>query len=395
MEIYSPYKKIARLIAGEIGPGLTQEEKKELADWLNEDLKNKELFNRIKSSANYRKWAETRGKINLHPSWENLFKAIQKEKKRTMFRKMLKYAAVICFPLIVAGGIYYIFNQVPEQAITSQTTEIRPGCNKAVLVLNDGESVALDSPDDLLLKEKDGTTIQKTEGLLNYTKPVQKLTKVPLFNTISIPRGGEYNLILADGTRVFLNAMSKFKYPVQFTGATREVELTGEAYFEVTHSGTPFIVKTNGMDVEVMGTSFNVNAYENTGKVVTTLVEGKVKIESKGPVAGSRLLYPDEQAVFDLTDHRVDVNKVDVNLYTAWKEGKFIFYDTRLEDIMNTLTRWYSADVIFSDPEAKELHFSGSIDRYGDIQQILEIIQSTNKVEIEINKTTILFKRKK
>ncbi len=395
MEIYSPYKKIARLIAGEIGPGLTQEEKKELADWLNEDLKNKELFNRIKSSANYRKWAETRGKINLHPSWENLFKAIQKEKKRTMFRKMLKYAAVICFPLIVAGGIYYIFNQVPEQAITSQTTEIRPGCNKAVLVLNDGESVALDSPDDLLLKEKDGTTIQKTEGLLNYTKPVQKLTKVPLFNTISIPRGGEYNLILADGTRVFLNAMSKFKYPVQFTGTTREVELTGEAYFEVTHSGTPFIVKTNGMDVEVMGTSFNVNAYENTGKVVTTLVEGKVKIESKGPVAGSRLLYPDEQAVFDLTDHRVDVNKVDVNLYTAWKEGKFIFYDTRLEDIMNTLTRWYSADVIFSDPEAKELHFSGSIDRYGDIQQILEIIQSTNKVEIEINKTTILFKRKK
>ena len=395
MEIYSPYKKIARLIAGEIGPGLTQEEKKELADWLNEDLKNKELFNRIKSSANYRKWAETRGKINLHTSWENLFQAIQKEKKRTMFRKMLKYAAVICFPLIVAGGIYYIFNQVPEQAITSQTTEIRPGCNKAVLVLNDGKSVALDSPDDLLLKEKDGTTIQKTEGLLNYTKPVQKLTKVPLFNTISIPRGGEYNLILADGTRVFLNAMSKFKYPVQFTGATREVELTGEAYFEVTHSGTPFIVKTNGMDVEVMGTSFNVNAYENTGKVVTTLVEGKVKIESKGPAAGSRLLYPDEQAVFDLTGHRVDVNKVDVNLYTAWKEGKFIFYDTRLEDIMNTLTRWYSAEVIFSDPEAKELHFSGSIDRYGDIQQILEIIQSTNKVEIEINKTTILFKRKK
>jgi ferric-dicitrate binding protein FerR (iron transport regulator) len=393
MESYTDYKRIAELISREIDSKLTEEEKEELSNWLNENTGNREAFDRIKSLDNYIQWIRIKKEANIQEGWKTLYSAIQKEKKRFILQKMLKYAAAVLLPLLIAGGIYYFTIPKEKSVIAYHTTEIKPGTSKAILILNNGKPVILDSNDELSLKETDGSTIKKDKGLLTYVQPVQKQAKVPLFNTIRIPQGAEYNLILADGTRVFLNSMSEFRYPVQFYGDLREVELTGEAYFEVSHSKVPFIVKTAGVHVEVLGTSFNINAYENSGKVITTLVEGSVKIDTKDQ-AGSCILLPEEQAVFSQTEHQLAVNKVDVSLYTAWKDGKFIFYDTHLEDVMNILTRWYSAEVHFADPVVKELLFSGSIDRYGDIRQILEIIQSTNTVEIEINKTVILFKKK-
>jgi ferric-dicitrate binding protein FerR (iron transport regulator) len=186
--------------------------------------------------------------------------------------------------------------------------------------------------------------------------------------------------------------MSEFKYPVRFTGDTRGVELSGEAYFEVSHSGKPFIVRANQTVVRVLGTCFNVNAYENTGKVVTTLVKGSVMVNAKDGRKASYILSPDQQAVFDSRDLSWQVKTVDISLYTGWKEGEFIFYDNRLEDIMNTLGRWYSVDVDWTNPKLKDIRFSGSLNKYNDLSEILEIIQATNKVKIEINNTTIVFK---
>jgi ferric-dicitrate binding protein FerR (iron transport regulator) len=286
----------------------------------------------------------------------------------------------------------YLSNQKSEVTIVAHVpVEILPGKSRAILVLDDGQSVLLDSLTEQSITEKDGTMIEKGNQSLNYSKQSDNLNAANIYNTIKIPQGGEYNLILSDGTKVYLNAESQLRYPVQFAGNVREVELVGEGYFEVaTNAQKPFIVKTKGVSVEVLGTSFNVNAYGNTEKIVTTLVEGSVKLNMQGSSA-SQILEPAEQAVFDVNNGKTEVRKVDVNLYTAWKDGNLIFYDNRLEDIMIILKRWYSAEVEFKSATIKELRFSGSLDRYGDIRQILDIIKSTGKVNIEIKENTILF----
>ncbi|NOY97308.1 MAG: FecR family protein [Chlorobi bacterium] len=396
MSKHNGYKRIAELIFGEITDNLGSDEMKELYTWIGGRPENKELYNQIRNSTHFQSWYSFREKIDTLEGWKQLYPFIRKEKKRERRRAFLKYAAILLLPLLIAGGFYYFVYPGYEQGAVPQTVEIRAGSKKAVLILNDGNSVVLDSPDELLITEADGTSIQKTNGLLNYIKPVNKKSKALLYNSVKVPRGGEFDLILADGTHVYLNSLSELKYPVQFLGDKREVELTGEAYFEVTHKNdNPFIVKTKEMSMEVLGTTFNINAYENTGKVITTLVAGKIMVKgNNNENMKGRILIPEEQAVFDISSKQLEVIKVDVSLYTAWKDGEFIFYDTRLYDIMNTLTRWYSVEARFMDNSLKELRFSGSLDRYGNIDSILDIIKSTNKVEIEINNDIIILKKK-
>ena len=189
--------------------------------------------------------------------------------------------------------------------------------------------------------------------------------------------------------------MSQLKYPVRFTGHVREVELEGEAYFEVAKNrGKPFKVKTQKLNIVVLGTSFNINTYDFPGQVVTTLVEGTVTLDPDNQSSEEQILKPNEQALFDLKNEKIEIKKVDVSRYTAWKEGQFIFYDQRLADIMSILSKWYSANVSFADPSVENLHFSGSLDRYGDINQILEVIRETNKVNIKIEGKNILLSPK-
>ncbi|VAW22403.1 Putative anti-sigma factor [hydrothermal vent metagenome] len=396
MNKYNGYKRIAELIFGEITDNLGPDEMEELYTWVDSQPENKELYNQIRNSTHFQSWYSFREKIDTLEGWEQLYPFIRKEKKRELRRVFLKYAAILLLPLLIAGGFYYFVYPGYEQGAVSQTAEIKAGSKKAVLILNDGNTVVLDSPGALLITEADGTSIQKTNGLLNYIKPVNKKPKAPLYNSVKIPRGGEFDLILADGTHVYLNSLSELKYPVQFIGDKREVELTGEAYFEVVHKNDkPFIVKTREMSMEVLGTTFNINAYENTGKVITTLVAGKIMVKGNNNESmEGRILIPEEQAVFDISSKQLEVIKVDVSLYTAWKDGEFIFYNTRLYDIMNTLTRWYSVEARFMDNSLKELRFSGSLGRYGNIDSILDIIKSTNKVEIVINNNVIILKKK-
>ncbi len=395
MDQYDQYRQIAELIAGEIRDTLNSDDRDTLRNWINQCEENRQLYYRLKSSSHFHNWRKAIEKIDARASWGELVPLIAEDRKKSFKLQILKYASVILLPFVIAGVVYYsLMERHIEQIQVAEQPgkEIQPGTSKAVLILNNGKTVTLDAKNELQLKETDGTTIEKTRGQLNYTplagKPVQK----SLYNTIKIPRGGEYNLILADGTRVFLNAMSEFKYPVQFCKKARVVELSGEAYFDVTPSDIPFIVKTRDMKIKVLGTSFNVNAYENTGQVVTTLVRGKVRIEAKNPMGGNYILSPDEQAIFNTTDLHWDVKTVDASRYTSWKSGEFVFYDNRLEDIMNVLARWYSIDVEWEDPKMKDIRFSGSLNKYNNMNQILEIIQAINKIKIEVNNMTIVFK---
>ena len=396
MNKYQNYNRIVRLISKEISDDLTPEEKQELYDWLNNHPENTALYTRIKNSETFRSRNDEYQQIDVQAGWGILKSKIERSNKVIKLKRIFAYAAVILVPLMIFGGVLgYLSNRAPEKTVlVQQAPEILPGKPRAVLVLDGGQSVLLDTLAEQSITEKDGTMIEKGNRSLNYSKQSDKLNAANIYNTIKIPQGGEYNLILSDGTKVYLNAESQLRYPVQFAGNIREVELVGEGYFEVTtNAQKPFIVKTKGVSVEVLGTSFNINAYGNTEKIVTTLVEGSVKLNMQGSSV-NQILEPAEQAVFDVNSGTAVISKVDVNLYTAWKDGNLIFYDNSLEDIMTVLTRWYSADALFKNESVKHLRFSGSLDRYGDIKQILDIIKSTGKVNIEINDNTILFSEK-
>lgn len=385
-------ERIAKLIAGEIGDILTPDEERVLHSWVNERIENKALYQKIRSSDNFQNWRTSYEQLDAGSGWEELYPQIRKQEKKQIWLRVFKYAAILLLPtLLLVGVVNYLAKQNSnEKQLAQEMTEISPGTKKAFLTLDNGETVILDSGEEVQLKELDGTTIQKTRGQLTYL-PSQAKTRTPLYNIVRTPRGGEYNLVLEDGTKVFLNAMSQIKYPVKFDTESREIELTGEAYFEVAQSAIPFVVKTSQLDVRVLGTTFNISAYENTGEIVTTLVEGKVEVDARQEGVSSLILQPEEQAVFNTEDQRLDVRKIDINLYTGWKDGQFIFYDMRLEDIMNSLTRWYIAEVSYSDSTVRNMRFSGSLKRNEDFSQILDIIKSTNRVDIEMYNNTVVF----
>lgn len=398
MNGYNNIKNIVYLIITEISEGLTPEQQERLDHWLKETPENVAIYNKIRNAENFRTWHKQRQNVNVQGAWEFVFNEIQLNERRIMFHRIIKYAAAILLPIIFAGGIYlYVSKHNGHSELFVERSIIKPGTSKAVLRLDNGQIVILDSINNQTVKEKDGTVIQHNNNILNYSSSSKSDDDLnePIFNTITTPRGGEFNLVLADGTHVFLNSMSTLKYPVHFKGGTRNVELTGEAYFDVAHDTlNPFIVNTNQMQMKVLGTSFNINAYENSKEIVTTLVEGKLAVKTKDDNSFETILKPKEQAVFDLSTKQVSVNVVNVDYYTSWKNGKFVFYDTRLEDMMDVLTRWYSAQVFFMNPSVKELKFSGNLNKYGEIEQILDIIEATNKVNVEINNKSIVFSEK-
>ena len=396
MSDFLHFDEIARLIALELSDELTDIEKQKLESWIDNSPENSMLYKKIHNSGNYNARSAEYQKIDVRSAWDQLSPKLARRRETIGLKKILLYAASILIPLLLIGSVYmYLFKNPVERKVIAHSTVISPGSTKAVLILDDGKSVVLDSTEVLSIIEKDGTHIEKNGAKLNYTSLSNNEDSRPIYNTINIPRGGEYHLVLADGTKVYLNSMSSFKYPVKFTGKSREVELSGEAYFEVTKDpNNPFIVKTSETIIQVLGTSFNLNAYENTEKIITTLVEGKVMINSRKNDE-TRMLMPNDQATFYVKNGVTEINKVDVNLYTAWKDGNMIFYNNRLEDIMTTLSRWYAADVFYADASVKELRFSGNLNRYGDINQILDIMVTTGKIKIEINQNIILFSKKK
>ncbi len=211
-------------------------------------------------------------------------------------------------------------------------------------------------------------------------------------NILRVPKGGEFKLQLADGTRVYLNSATKLKYPVAFEGEERRVYLEGEAYFEVAKDAErPFFVVTDEMTARVYGTEFNVNTSSEDG-VRTVLVEGKVGVTVRGSER-EYVLKPSEMAFYDRGSGKVDVREVDTDLYTLWRKGMFVFERESLESIMETLSAWYDVEVFFQSESAKRLHFSGHMKRYEQIDEILHAITDATGVVFTINGKTVCVSR--
>ncbi|MGQ7871106.1 FecR family protein [Sunxiuqinia sp. sy24] len=390
------YEKIALLIAKEISDEISDEELQELNNWRNRAVANNSLYLKLKNSQNYKKWVLERENVKVEKGWLKVHVEIKKRSRMIFLQRIIRVAAILIVPLFI-GGITYVYfeRQIAENRINRQYAQIEPGSSKATLTLFNGRNVVLDSANTMSLTEIDGTTIEKKKGEISYSKSKDKTGDAMVYNTINVPIGGEYRLTLSDGTTVYLNSMTTLKYPVQFGQINREVELIGEAYFEVARNTVkPFIVNTKEMRLEVLGTSFNVNAYKDSKSIITTLVEGKVKLSHSQNGAKEQILNPNEQVVMDNLSGNIIRRKVDVTNYISWKDGQLVFHDMALEDIMVLLARWYSVKVFYMNPEVKSIRFSGSLDRYDEIRQFIDIIEATQKVKVEISNGAILFGKK-
>ena len=375
---------IAQLIAEELTGTIDEKDRVVLARWLDEDERHREEYADILESlkTGNEAWKDQeRGRQLMESRWGAVKShTVQKTGRWITWSK---YAAVIV--LFVSIGIFGLVNEEKQEVENGTVAQIEHGSMKAQLVLANGKKVDLRPETSLQLEEVGGTRILTSDNRIKYSgkDSLAGQSAEVKYNTLIVPRGGEFSLELADGTRVWLNAESRLRYPVAFTGKERKVEMEGEVYFEVAkNKEKPFIVTVNGVDIRVLGTSFNVSAYQE--EVVTTLVEGKVQLKKGNEQV---ILSPNQQAIW--SDDEFRVKQVDARNYVLWKEGIFYFEDVDLETILDDMARWYNVNVFYMNPALKEMKFSVEIRRYGDINEILRRIGQTKRVKFEIKDRTI------
>ncbi|MBC6112055.1 FecR family protein [Pedobacter fastidiosus] len=327
-------------------------------------------------------------KMNENDAWNEVKPKLPIKTVRFL-PQLLRYAAILLLPiLLLGGGIFYYIKS--NQPVELSLAKLEPtDHNRATLVLSDGRSVELSKNENQKLSEIAGTSItNKNKELLSYQQDGNANATEQIFNKLIIPRGAEYKLALADGTVVMINSASVLRFPVNINATnSRNVYLEqGEAYFKVAKNpNKPFIVHANGMDVRVLGTTFNVNTYTKT--IRTTLVEGRV--EAQNANNQKVILSPNEQAIFNQQTNALTKADVDVAPFVAWANGKIIYEESTLDEVMQTLSLWYDYDVEFKSDKIKAIHFSGEIERYKDIKTILNIIEQTGGVKFSIKNRRI------
>jgi transmembrane sensor len=295
--------------------------------------------------------------------------------------------AAAAIVLLLAGSAYWFANKQPDKniaAVQQQThSDIAPGMNKAVLTLGDGSTVTLDSAGNQVIKQG----IRKQNGQLLYA--AEGNGGIVHYNKLSTPRGGQFQIVLPDGTKVWLNSASTLRYPTAFTGAQRIVELEGQGYFEVAKKASqPFKVMVGHMEVQVLGTDFDIMAYPDESTVNTTLLAGSVKVK-EGPAL--QLLQPGQQAVLDNERHAITVKNADLKKVTAWKNGLFVFNNMALPAILREMARWYDVEIVYAAKPGEEL-YGGGISRNLNLSGVLDLLEGSgyNHFRIEGRKVIVL-----
>jgi transmembrane sensor len=309
------------------------------------------------------------------------------QKQAPTIRLWPRFAAVAAI-IVVLSAVIYFLNTSPNQGKHDTAGillkgDIVPGENRAILTLANGKTIALsDAKTGIVINAKrltydDGTAVNALENEALKTQ------------TIGTPRGGTYQITLSDGTKVWLNAASSLKFPVSFANSTeRIVELNGEGYFEVAKDKKhPFMVKSNGQEVEVLGTRFNINAYTDEPEHKTTLLEGSISIANLS-IDRSRLLVPNQQAI--ISGSSLQVKTIDAQTAVDWKNGDFIFKEERLESIMRKVARWYDVEVVYESNAPENVMLGGLISRSKNISAVLDLIESTGKVHFKIRGKKII-----
>jgi len=312
--------------------------------------------------------------------------------QQSLFRRLRLPLSIAASILVILGiGFLLLPEHQKDQGVNQQAEVlISPGRQAASLTLGNGKKIFLSDQQPGKVAQEAGVTITKTSsGELIY-EIKDKKNKASGFNTLATKNGETYRVRLPDGSTVWLNAASSMKYPASFQNrAERIVQLSGEAYFEIYKDRKhPFIVKSRGQQVEVLGTHFNVNAYNNEPAVITTLLEGSVRLKSdRGTV---KVLKPGQQA--ELTNAGISIQQADMRLVTAWKDGYFRFSDESLQSVMRKISRWYNVEVAFQKGLPEDT-YSGAVTRHSDIRQVLEIMEGANNIHFTIKGRRIIISK--
>lgn len=375
--------RVAYLIAGFIRNTLTVKEHDELDEWVNASDHNMKLFEELTDEENLEANLSWMDSVQTEKSWQALQEAgaFNKPARIKKFHAWMAAASI----LLIAGlfTVNYLRDADENGHRTSAIkSDVPPGGNRATLTLSDGSVIDLAKARDGLLENDKGVEINKQgEGQLLYSANGNVSVG---YNTLSTPRGGQYNVVLPDGSRVWLNAASSLKYPTAFQGTTRVVELTGEGYFEVAKNTQDFIVKlANESQVKVLGTWFNVNSYEDEESQEITLLEGSVQI-----IKGNekQLLQPGQQARVS-KDDILRIAAVNTEETTGWKNGQFVFRDADIQSIMRQVVRWYDVKVIYQTGVTR--HFNATISRNEPLSRLLNLLEKTGDIHFKIENKTI------
>lgn len=383
-------KKIENLIIKFLTKEADLDELRQLEMWIS-NPKNEALFYEYINTNAFINM--TIGKYDKKKAKIKIVSRIKKERsffrKKSKIKHVTKYAAAVVAVILTAAFIFrdVLFDTRLIDSTVVESSAIKPGTDKATLILEDGSVVVLEK----------GSSFQ-TQGInSNGEQIVYKAqgqnSKEIVYNILNIPRGGQFYLTLSDGTEVWLNSESQLKYPVAFMGGkTRRVELVyGEAFFNVSpsteHQGAKFEVVNNSQELEVLGTQFNIKAYKDESNVLTTLVEGKIQIKTS---TAKQILVPNQQSNVSIVNNEISVQIVDVENEISWIKGVFSFKGKPLKDIMKVISRWYDVDIVFENKDLESIKFKGSLDKNQEIEEILSIMKSNSINNYEIKDKTII-----
>ena len=355
---------------------LTSEEQRIFDEWMKEAGNRQKLYEWQRlESAIYA--LGTSRKVNSEEGWKKINKRIRRQRLR-----LLPYAAAAIVVLCLGTAIHLLTSQVATPPLLSSVNrQENPVTKQVTLTLSTGRQIPL-SDSLSTMREANGTDIQITGNQLVYN--TTDSTSIPVYNTITIPRGGEYKLVLADHTIVWLNSESQLTYPVAFNGDTRELRLKGEAFFEVakdTHK--PFIVHTPQFDIRVTGTQFNVRSYPEE-RESATLAEGSIQLEMNRHIYR---IVPGQQAY--LQGQEVKIKEVDLEHAIAWRYDAFSFKEEPLGNIINELSRWYDVHIFYLNPAVKDLHFTAWFRRNSSLKEVIDILKKTQKINVELKGKTL------
>ena len=354
--------------------------------WIDSSPKNKALLDRVQDERVWLEKIHFRERNDLERGWHGIQKKM--EKRPMLFVRLMRYAAMLVVVMLTGLIAFSVWDDGKgddlKLGVQNETLSAKGGY-KAYLELTNGKRLELDSLSKLETHVEGAVIKAEDQGtVIVHEQQGDSLVESVEYNRMIIPRGGEYKIVLADGSQVWINSQSVLEFPSRFTGGERRVKLKGEAYFEVSRNESkPFVVEVEDKEVRVLGTQFNTSDYK--GSFVTTLVSGKVQVRVGD---ADYILHPSMQARVE--SGKVVVEKVDIKEFTAWKDGLFVFKKKRLQDVLDILSRWYDVDVFYQNLDLQDLHFTGTIQRHSNIADVLKFLEKTDMVKFTLKGRTLI-----
>ena len=356
-----------------------------LEQWLNDHPGMREVYNQLMDPAQRQRMLEESQRLGqaMPEEWQRLLSKIEPapvlQSVRRTNRKIIYYFSGAAAAIAIAAGTLILVKhstKVSQPQVVAATRDIAPGGNKAILTLSNGQTITLDNASNGLLAQQGKVNVLKSaQGQLDYQAGKYPSSEI-VYNTMTTPRGGTFKLTLADGTKVWLNAASSLRYPVSFAGSKlREVSLTGEGYFEIApNKSVPFTVTTGGAVVKVLGTAFDVMAYDDEKELQTTLLDGAVAVNENDQ---TRILKPGQQARIT-PEGAMSVAKVDGEDYIAWKNGLIQLHSADIPTIMRQIGRWYNVDIKYQGSNFPSMSIEGTVPRTLNLSQVMKALELYN-----------------